>query len=51
MENAILILPKRAITTDGVRARYILAGNLKSRIRQIALLREIAIKTYTGPEG
>jgi len=51
MENAILILPKRAISTDGVRARYILAGNLKSRIRQIALLREIAIKSYTGPEG
>jgi hypothetical protein len=51
MENAILILPKRAITTDGVKARYILAGNLKSRIRQIALLREIAIKTYTGPKG
>ena len=51
MENAILILPKRAITADGVRARYILAGNLKSRIRQIALLREIAIKTYTGLES
>jgi len=46
MENAVLILPKRVITANGVKARYILAGNLKSRVRQVALLREAVTRMY-----
>ncbi len=51
MKNAVLILPKRVINTDGVKARYILAGNLKSRIRQVALLREVAVRTHGSLES